>query len=99
MNVSGLTRRLFEPLVPEPSSVVAVGVGDEDARAMREPARSGRVDDECRVRGADDETVEPADSIVSYWSSSPEWFLASESRRDEETFPPLVPYLQSAGSD
>ncbi len=54
VDVPSLTCRLFQPLVSEPSSVVAVGVGDEDPGVTREPAGRGRVDDEGRVRGGDD---------------------------------------------
>ena len=86
MNVSSLRSRLFESLVPETASVIAVCVRDEYAGCLRNSPSRGRINHYIGVRCADEEPVEPAYPIFSRWSSPPEQFRASGQSLDVGKF-------------
>src|SRR5438093_10557894 len=99
VDVSRLLGRMFQPLIPEPASVIPVRVRDQHPGSLRDSPSGRRIKNEAKVWCVDEETVMPADSIFSHSSFPPAKSPVAESRPDGGRSLPSTLYLPPVESD
>src|SRR5947199_1946718 len=75
VDVSGLLSGLFEPFVPEPARVIAMGMRDQHPGSLWDSPCGCRIESEAAVWCVDEESVMPLDSIFSHRPFPRVWLL------------------------
>src|SRR5216117_1975765 len=99
MNVSRLLGRMFQPLIPEPASMIPVRVREQHPVSLRDSPSGCRIESEAEVWCVDEESVMPLHSIFSHWPFPRVWSLGAEPRPDGGTSLPSTLYLPPVESD